>query len=303
MNAFPSLVKIAPSCRRLAAGIVTTALLHSSTSTFAATITVTPGNMDGWAFHATDGAGTVGLGTGTGQLVNGPATPPLGTGSANFNLTSGSNGDESVQLRNSDWAGTRLDAITELSYSTYATVNNGSQLPFLNLYINYTGGTTRDDRLWFEPVYSSATAGNGNPNPAQGPVALNTWQFWNALTGMWYSDSTTPNANQFPADLNGPGDHAITFAQFIAAHPNAVLINDPGQGGLGGIRIASGFSSPGDRYNTFVDAFTIGTDAGATTYDFELAEVRSRRLSRCSASVSSASRRAVGDARLTRVGN
>jgi hypothetical protein len=234
----------------------------------AAVVTVTPSSMGTWAFYATDSGGVVNSGSGTGQMVAGPGTPPLGSGSANLNVGAG-HGDQSVQLRNSDWAGTRLADLTSLSYSTYSTSFNGSQLPFVNLYLNYGAGNTRDDRLWFEPTYSSASAGNGNLSP-QSDVALATWQTWNMFTGMWYSDSGTPNSSQFPGDGNGAGDHAITLAVFIAAHPDATIINDPGQGGLGGIRIASGFASASDNFNTNVDAFTIGTARGSSTYDFEL---------------------------------
>ena len=217
---------------------------------------VTPSSMGTWAFYSTDSSGAINTGSATGGMVTGPGSPPLGTGSANFQTGAGA-GDGSEQLRNSDWAGTRLDALTSLSYSTYATSFNGSQLPFVNLYLNFGTGITRDDRLWFEPTYSSAGAGNGNANP-QADVAQNTWQNWNMLKGMWYSDNEA-----------GPGSAAITLAAYLALHPDATIINDPGQGGLGGIRIASGFSSPGDNYNTNVDAFTIGTAAGTTTYNFE----------------------------------
>ncbi len=245
-------------------------VLMASTALADTTVTVTPGSMDGWAFYSTNSSGIVGTGTGTGQMVNGPATPPLGTGSANLNVGA-ANGDQSVQLRNSDWAGTKLSDLTALSYSTYATSYNGAQLPYLTIWICYTASCPggRNDRLWFEPTYSSSTAGNGNPFTAQGPVALNTWQTWDTLTGMWYSDSGSPNANAFPTDPNGPGDHAITLQQFMVAFPNATIRNDTGQG-RGGIRIASGFASSGDNFNTNVDAFKIGTAAGTTTYDFEL---------------------------------
>jgi len=244
-------------------------VVFASSLAQAATVQVTPGNMGTWAFYSTDSSGAINTGSNTGQMVNGPATPPLGTGSANLQTASGG-GDGSEQLRNSDWAGTPLSSLTTLSYSTYATSIGGDQLPFLNLYINYTGGTARDDRLWFEPVYSSATAGNGNPYAPQGPIALNTWQTWDTIHGMWYSDNGVPNGNAGP---NGPGSNAITLQAFEAAFPLATIINDPGQGGLGGIRIASGFSSPSDNYNTNVDAFSIGTAGGTTTYDFNLQSV------------------------------
>jgi hypothetical protein len=231
----------------------------------AATVVVDPNNMDGWTFYSTDSSGTLNTGSNVGQMVTGPATPPLGVGSANL-MTAPGAGDGSEQLRSTNSAGTPLASITSLSYSTYATSIGGDQLPFLNLYVSSQGNGVYDDRLWFEPVYSSASAGNGNPNP-QPNIALNAWQTWNAFTGMWYTDSGTPNANAFPSDPNGPGDHAITFAEFLAAYPNATIVNP--SAGVGGIRLASGFSSPGDNYNTYVDAFTIGVNGVNTTYNFE----------------------------------
>ena len=235
----------------------------------AVTVVVDPNNMDGWTFYSTDSSGTLNTGSNVGEMVNGPATPPLGVGSAHFMTTAGG-GDGSEQLRNTDWNGMPLASLTSLSYSTYATSIGGDQLPFLNLYVSTQGNGVFDDRLWFEPVYSSAGAGNGNPNP-QPNISLNAWQTWNAFTGMWYTDSGTPDANAFPGQPNGPGDHAITLAEFIAAYPNATIVNPAA--GVGGIRLASGFSSAGDNYNTYVDKFTIGFNGVDTTYNFEPAAV------------------------------
>lgn len=235
-----------------------TLTLTSAGSVDAATIVVTPGNMDGWAFYVTDSTGIVGTGSGTGAMVDGPATPPLPTGSAHLAPPAG-NGDESVQLRNSGWAGTRIDALTSLGYSTYATAWNGQQVPYLTIWLDTDGDGARDDRLWFEPDYSSATAGNGNPSPQPG-TALDTWQTWDALGGMWYSDIHA-----------GPGSGAITLATYLALEPDATIINDAFQS-IGGIRIATGFASPGDNFDANVDAFIIGTAAGTTTYNFELTE-------------------------------
>jgi hypothetical protein len=242
--------------KRLVGVVAVIALLCLGGTAIATTVVVTPGNMDGWAFYTTDSSGIIGTGTGVvGQMVTGPSTPPLGTGSANFNL--GANGDQSVQLRNSTWAGTRIDALTSLEYSTYATSWNGQQVPYLTIWLDTNGDGLRDDRLWFEPDYSSAGAGNNNPNPQAG-TALNTWQTWNLLTGMWYSDNVA-----------GPGSNAITLAAYLALKPNATIINDAAQG-IGGIRLASGFASPGDNFNAYADAFTIGTASITTTYNFEL---------------------------------
>ena len=63
------------------------------------TVVVHPGDMNGWAFAQE-------LPVGSGALVNGPATPPLGSGSAQ--LTVDSTGRE--LLLTPAYAGTRLDA-------------------------------------------------------------------------------------------------------------------------------------------------------------------------------------------------
>ena len=49
----------------------------------AATVVVTPSSMGNWAFDNRDVNGTVSL-LPLGSIVTGPATPPLGTGSANL---------------------------------------------------------------------------------------------------------------------------------------------------------------------------------------------------------------------------
>ncbi len=240
-----------------AASLTCAATLISAGSVDAATTVVTPGNMDGWTFQKTDTSATYGAGDAVTEMVNGPGTPPLGTGSAHFNT--GTDGFQSAQLRNSDWAGTRIDALTSLGYSTYATAWNSQQVPYLTIYLDTTGDGLLDDRLWFEPDYSSAGAGNGNPSP-QPDTALDTWQTWDALNGMWYSDNHA-----------GPGSNAITLAAYLLLEPNATIINDAAHG-IGGIRIASGFSSSTDTFDANVDAFSIGTAAGTTTYNFELNE-------------------------------
>jgi hypothetical protein len=231
------------------AAAAASALLLAASQVQASITVVTPGNMDGWTFQKTDLNNTYGAGDATTEMVNGPATPPLGTGSAHFNT--GSDGSQSAQLRNSSWAGTAIANLTSLSYSTYATSWNGQQVPYLTIWLS------NGDRLWFEPDYSSAGAGNGNPNPQPG-TALNTWQTWNALNGMWYTDN-----------LFGPGSNAKTWATILAAEGAGVTIANAGNG-LGGIRIASGYASTSDNFNAYIDNFSIGTAAGTTTYDFEL---------------------------------
>src|SRR5256885_13066102 len=73
------------------------------------TVTVTPANLQGWQIQITD--------TQTVTFVSGPATPPLGVGSAEFRV--GADGDGAAQLRNPNYVGTLLSNLTTLKYATY----------------------------------------------------------------------------------------------------------------------------------------------------------------------------------------
>ena len=225
-------------------------------------VVVDANNPNGWAYYSTDSSGVLNTGAATIAYVNGPATPPAGTGSLNFKTAAGQ-GDGSAQARLLGWEGTKLADLTTLKYSTYATSWNGAQLPFFNIYLNLAGDVNggRTDRLWFEPAYSNGLYGNNDPNP-QADVALNTWQTWDILNGMVYNDNGP----------SGPGADAVPFSFYLAANPNAVIVASAP--GIGGIRIASGFASPGDDYDTNIDLVEIGTAAlGTTSYNFEVAAV------------------------------
>src|SRR2546421_5410880 len=91
----------------IAAAILVPLAIAQATST--TTIIVTPTNLAGWAFQ-TDG-------TASAQFVNGPGTPPLGSGSVEFKV--GVNGDSDAEIRQTGFAGTKLSNLTELSYSTF----------------------------------------------------------------------------------------------------------------------------------------------------------------------------------------
>ena len=228
----------------------------SPTSATAATVVVSPSSLGNWSFDNRDAGGTI-IPT-TGSLVNGPAAPPLGTGSANLKVGNGTTGgDGASELRNTGYAGIALNSITALSYSTYVTQNNGQQFPYLQLTFSTTGTGIADDKLYFEPPYQ--TPGTGNPAlPNQGVTALNTWQSWNALAGGFYDD-LDPNS--------GPGTGVKPLSYYLALYPLAKLTN--ATSGLGGIRFDVGFASPNDQFNGYVDAFTIGIAGSNTTFDFE----------------------------------
>lgn len=240
---------------RAAAACLASALAVST----AHAVVVAPGNMNGWTYYTTDSSGALNTGSGTADFVTGPATPPIGVGSGHLQTPAGG-GDQSVQARLQGFAGTPLASLTSLSYSTYVTQWNGAQVPYLTVWLDLDGNGSRDDRLWFEPTYSDGGYGNGNPFP-QAPVALNTWQTWNVLQGMVYNDNGP----------SGPGANAVQFSTYLTANPTATIID--AAPGVGGIRLATGFASASDNFNTYIDNFTIGVAGIDTNYDFEPAAI------------------------------
>jgi hypothetical protein len=211
------------------------------------TVVVTSGSPGNWAFDNRDENGVVITPT-TGSYVNGPASPPLGTGSANLAVGDGTTGgDGASELRNTGFAGTLLSSLTALSYSTYVTANNGSQTPYLRLYLS------NNDSIFFEPPYQQPSSGNPSL-PDQGAVALNTWQTWDALSGGWWSNNT-----------GNAGTGVLALSAYEGA--GVTIVNGPGS--LGGVNFGVGFASATDVFNGYVDNFTIGVDGVNTTFDFE----------------------------------
>lgn len=235
------------------AGLLAAALVaFGGVSRADSTVVVSPANMNGWLATATDGSNTPGTNPyGSADFVNGPLTPPLGVGSLNLSTGDGTNGgDLSAQARYSGATGVLMSSITALGYSTYITSNNGQQAPYLTIYVSTTGGATYDDRFFFEPPYSTGTS-----------PSLGTWATWNPFTSKgWYDDNGTAGS--------APGDNStVTLATLLAALPNA-RITLAGNG-LGGIRLAVGFASDTDVFNTNIDNFQLGVAGVTTTFDFE----------------------------------
>lgn len=225
----------------------------------AAIIDVTPTSMGDWAFNNRDVNGTLGANTtGNGAMVNGPGTPPLGTGSANLATGNGTiGGDGTWELRNTGFAGVLLSNITTLTYVTYATQNNGQQFPYLGLHLSLDGGSDTDTILFFEPPYQNPTDGNAGL-PDQGTTQLATWQTWDALAGGWWA--TVGSCS--------PGTGVESLATCLGAgFATATIVN---AGTLGGVRFNVGFASPNDQFNGYIDALTIGIDNEETTFNFEL---------------------------------
>ncbi|HEX2061572.1 MAG TPA: hypothetical protein VHK90_12600, partial [Thermoanaerobaculia bacterium] len=236
--------------RRLLAALVT---LFATIPALAQLITITPAAPGPWTFNASASANPA---PPAAYIAPGFETPPLGIGSAH--LTPGSDGALNAQVRNTAFAGTRLDSITALSYSTYVDVDgSGGQAPFMNLLIDQDGDGVSDDQLFFEPAYQTGSY-PGDPVPNQGAIQLRTWQTWDALVGGWWS-----------LDAGTFGPPLVTLASYISMFPNATIVNTAG--GLGGLRIITGTGA--GAWNNFLgatDNVTIDTTAIVPiTYDFE----------------------------------
>ena len=197
--------------------------------------------------------------------MNGPATPPCGTGSVELSV--GSDGNGAAQLRNVDYHGLDLINLTSLSYSTYVQVDgSGGQAPYLILNVDKDGNGTLDDLLFFEPVYQDATFFPSNPQPT---LVDQTWQTWDARNGGWYAINAVTGAPTF----GGPGTGVLPLNAYILANPFAQIVNTTM--GRGGVRIVAGFGEGAwDNFVGNVDCFEIGEFDGSnvvtTKYDFEL---------------------------------
>ena len=218
---------------------------------WAATNTVTVNETslgNGWTLYADNSA--------SGAFVNGPATPPTGTGSFEFNIPS--NGK--VTLSTKTVAGQLLSAVDAVSYSTYRVGSStmpSNVAPALNMEICAGGvvGTTCTGytTLVWEPVYAFGTSANGN-----NPIVNDSWQTWDALghtstsyTGGWWSTraiSGVPASSSF-----------VSLADIQTNNPNAVILSF-------GVNVGHG---PAGTFSGNADALRLGLNGTTTVYNFE----------------------------------
>ena len=252
---------------RLAATAALTAISGVAGISRANTIVVSPTNMHGWTLNSFDENGAIvnsGSYDGTAAMVTGPATPPLGVGSAELATPVGA-GDGGAAIATESYDGTLLNSVTALSYSTYDVTNNGQQFPYLAISIAQNDGSGKTDTLFFEPPYQQPATGNP-ALPDQGRPVQNQWQTWNAFVGGYWDNNGIGN----PGTAEGSNPGVEPLAAFEAAYPLATIANG-GYTGLGGIAMQVGFAS--GTAEGYVDAFTIGVAGVNTTYNFEPAAV------------------------------
>lgn len=206
---------------------------------------VTPANMVGWAFFQEQPAGT-------GDLVAGPASPPLGTGSAHFTVDATGR----MLLLTNAYAGVRLDQITALQYSTYqdpASSASSILATSLQLDMDYDltdGNTSWQGRLVFEPYYTQT-------------VVKGVWQTWDTISPALELTSGNWWASGAPGSAVCPISNPCTWNEVKTAFPNAGI-----RASVGNVQFKAGGPWPGFDGN--VDAFTIGVNGFDTTWDFEL---------------------------------
>ena len=221
---------------------------------------VWPGNMHGWSF--VQGPDSTIACDGACGLVEGPGTPPLGTGSAQLVTTLTYSGLSTVvvgaTLVLAEYKNVRFDQMTDLRYGNYrlpldeGTVNP-TTLEFVVDYDLNDQLTAAQGRIVYDP---SKTGGF--------TVSQGTWQTWDAKAGKWWG--TQSSVQRGGQTITNPCVSATpcTWSELLTAFPNigvhatlgAVMLNAPPPGAFG------------SRSN--VDKLEIGISGAIATFDFEL---------------------------------
>ncbi len=207
-------------------------------------------NPNAWFIYNDE---TNGIDNALGSLVNGPGTPPIGTGSAQISVT----GTQRRNLATYQFSGTPLAAISSLRYSTYnpSAGNGGSanRAGYLQFNVDFNGSDTWQRRLGYVP----------NQN---GTVIQDTWQEWDAINGgnaMWFYSGPT-----WPAGIGEPGTTPGTTLKSW----NTILSTYPGvrmrvTDSFFGIRVGEPYA---DGYTENLDAIKITTPSISKHFNFDV---------------------------------
>ncbi len=110
-----------------------------------------------------------------------PSEVPLPPGAVHLTLTQ-TQDNQHVRLRSTRYHRTYLRDLTRLEYHTCDEANNGQQLPFILLDIDWDGDNAIDDLIFFEPAYQNAVEGGAcGVGSHQDVQTEHKWQFWDAL--------------------------------------------------------------------------------------------------------------------------
>lgn len=234
----------------LLAAMTACALMAGATTAYADTTEVVlPGDTD---WHSADTRLP-----GTGTQENGPATPPLGTGSYELRTPTSS---AKVQYFTDDYDGTRLDTIDGIGYSSYLETPPGVAMVALNMRVDLDGAGTTDAYMVYEPYQDLGNAA----------IQVGAWQNWDAYrngAAKWWLNTGAGGCGQ---------STPCTWNQILALFPNATIREAPSCGPLaatktpcpGSLGLNQGSGNPGVVSNA--DALYVSVNGEETKYDFEL---------------------------------
>lgn len=221
---------------RLTSFLVITLLLAVSVvhvSPVRAALVVHPSNLQGWLIGTVAPTGVPAFA----DFVNGPGTPPLGTGSYRVTIAAP---NTKRQIGRADYNGTPLSSLN-IAYSTHRLGTNTNDW-YVNVYVDVTGtASLANCRLDFAP-----NAG-----------AVGTWITHNAMSAPngWYTGGGCP------VTLTN-----VAFSTVTATYPNAV-VRSPFVAGAPSIVFNMGDTAANYlNYDGAIDAIIIN----GTTWDFEL---------------------------------
>jgi hypothetical protein len=208
-------------------------------------VTTVDSNNSDWGF-LDETTGSFPTGTANGSFVAGPASAPLGTGSAELAVTNGGG----LVLGALLLTGQRLDEIDTLTYSTYR--QSGDAPLAVSLQFNFTDDVTVpypgwQGRLVYEPYHTDT-------------VMTGSWQTWDTLndapTGNWWFTGA-------PGSGACPQSDPCTWSEVLAAFPNGGVNSS-----FGGVLLKAGGGWSSDFVGN-VDDLTIGINGSTETFDFE----------------------------------
>jgi hypothetical protein len=217
----------------LSLGAVGALALAVVAAAVAATVTVTPGNTQGWSTADTRPGGAV-------TYVADASAP----GGSALRLTTDATTAAKAQYLHD--ANTPLSSVTELAYSTKqnsASFPQGD--PSYQLLVNLDGAAGTFTTFVYEPYEQLAA-----------PVVNGVWQSWDVDAGQFWSSRTVNAGGACTVAAGAGGPPFYTLAQLKASCPNAVVV---------------GFGVNVGTFNPSYDVETDLVDFNGTVYDFQLA--------------------------------
>jgi len=179
---------------------------------------------------------------GTSTLTTGPGSLPAGAGSVAMTVDATGR----ASLGTNQFAGTKLSAMTGLTYWVYSPVTAGAGYPVVQFDADYN-------------LNDANTAFQGRLSYIAPSVAPNVWTQLDALNGLWWATG---------APGNGVCTQALpcTKSQLTTAFPNVGIRNDPVA--KGALLIRLGGPIAGGK-TVYADVLTFSTSTDTTVVDFE----------------------------------